>query len=77
VWRGSSNQPLIPLSPRGHRRFAPFVDASADTAGKRMQAAVDAGRVWMIGIPARGDMERVEALCADRGLTLDKVSWRR
>jgi len=42
-----------------------------------MQVAVEGGRVWMIGIPARGDMERVEALCAERGLALERVSWRR
>jgi len=33
--------------------------------------------VWMIGLPARGDIERVEALCRDRGLKLTEVSWRR
>jgi anaerobic ribonucleoside-triphosphate reductase activating protein len=75
VWRGSSNQTLVPLSPRGRARYAAFVDAPADD--KRMQVAVEAGRVWMIGIPARGDMEQVEALCAARGLSLSKVSWRR
>jgi len=31
----------------------------------------------MIGIPARGDMARVETLCAERGLALGNVSWRR
>lgn len=77
VWRGSGNQTLVPLSTRGRNVYGPFVDAVADGAGKRMQVAIDGGRVWMIGIPARGDMERVEALCADRGLSLDKVSWRR
>jgi anaerobic ribonucleoside-triphosphate reductase activating protein len=77
VWRGSKNQPLVPLSERGRERYAPFVDAAADVNGKRMQAAVEGGRVWMIGIPDRGDMERVEALCASRGLTLKNVSWRR
>lgn len=77
LWRGSGNQPLVPLSTRGRARYAPFVDAPADTAGKRMQVAVDGGRVWMIGIPARGDMARLEALCQSRGLTLDQVSWRR
>ena len=77
VWRGSSNQSLVPLSARGRARYAPFVDASADAAGKKMQVSIEGGRVWMIGIPARGDMARVEALCASRGLTLEKVSWRR
>ena len=75
VWRGSSNQTLVALSDRGRARYADHVDAPIDE--KRMQAAVEGGRVWMIGLPARGDMERVEALCAERGLALEKVSWRR
>ena len=74
VWRGSSNQTLVALSDRGRARYAPHVDAPSDE--KRMQAAIEGGRVWMIGLPARGDMERVEALCAERGLALEKVSWR-
>ena len=77
LWRGSGNQPLVPLSDRGRARYANFVDAPAAAAGKRMQVAIDGGRIWMIGIPARGDMARVEALCADRGLSLEQVSWRR
>ncbi len=77
VWRGSSNQPLVPLSARGRERYAIHVDASAEAGGKRMQASVEGGRVWMIGIPGRGDMAAVEALCASRGLMLTKVSWRR
>lgn len=77
VWRGSNNQPLVPLSERGRARYTQYVDARTQAGGKRMQAAVEGGRVWMIGIPERGDMERVEALCASRGLTLEKVSWRR
>ena len=77
VWRGSSNQSLVALSARGRTRYASFVDAGADDGGKRMQMRVEGGRVWMIGIPARGDMARVEALCAERGLALDQVSWRR
>ena len=77
VWRGSGNQPLVPLSDLGRARYAQYIDAPLEPDGKRMQAAVEGGRVWMIGIPARGDMERVEALCASRGLTLEKVSWRR
>ena len=77
VWRGSSNQPLVPLSERGRARYAEFVEAPADAAGKRMQVAVEGGRVWMIGIPERGDMAQLESLCASRGLALAEVSWRR
>jgi anaerobic ribonucleoside-triphosphate reductase activating protein len=77
VWRGSSNQPLVPLSDRGRSRYARFVDAPAHQGGKHVQMAVEGGRVWMIGIPDRGDMARVEELCASRGLALTNVSWRR
>lgn len=76
VWRGSRNQPLVPLSERGRLRYAEHIDAPVGVH-KRMQAAVEGGRVWMIGIPARGDMAAVEALCASRGVALTEVSWRR
>jgi anaerobic ribonucleoside-triphosphate reductase activating protein len=77
LWRGSSNQSLVALTARGQARYTAYIDAPAESAGKRMQAAVEGGRVWMIGRPARGDMARVEALCVERGLKLEKVSWRR
>lgn len=75
VWRGSANQPLLALTPRGEARFGPHIAAPAED-GKRMQVAVENGRLWMIGIPQRGDMANLEALCRQRGLTLDRVSWR-
>jgi anaerobic ribonucleoside-triphosphate reductase activating protein len=77
VWRGSRNQPLVPLSARGRARYATFVDTPADASAKHMQVALEGGRVWMIGIPERGDMAKLEQLCASRGLDLKEVSWRR
>jgi anaerobic ribonucleoside-triphosphate reductase activating protein len=77
VWRGSSNQALVPLSELGHQRFDPFVSMPLEGTTKRMQVAVEHGKIWMIGIPERGDMEKVEALCSSRGLSLQDVSWRR
>ncbi len=77
VWRGSANQALVPLTPRGHTAYAAYATAPLDETDKRMQLAVEGGKIWMIGIPARGDMEKVEALCRSRGLSLQQVSWRR
>ena len=77
VWRGSANQSLVPISALGQQRYANYIAAPLTEGDKRMQVAVDGGRVWMIGIPARGDMAKVEALCANRGLSLENVSWRR
>ena len=77
VWCGSANQRLVPLSERGKAAYAEFVDYPIAEYGKQMQVAVEDGRVWMIGIPARGDMDRLEALCEARGLSMRQVSWRR
>jgi anaerobic ribonucleoside-triphosphate reductase activating protein len=77
IWCGSANQRLEPLSDRGRAVYAEFVDAPQAGNGKQMQVAVEGGRVWMIGIPARGDMDKLEALCAARGLSMQQVSWRR
>lgn len=77
LWRGSANQALVPLSERGRVRYGAFVDRTVASEGKRMQVAVEGKRIWMIGIPDRGDMERISELCHDRGLSLDQVSWRR
>jgi len=77
VWRGSSNQSLVPLSALGHRRFDAFIHKPLTDGDKKMQVALENGKVWMIGIPARGDMEKIEALCSSRGLRLQDVSWRR
>lgn len=76
-WRGSANQSLVPLSPRGHALYTAALEAAGRVADKQMQVAVEGGKIWMIGIPARGDMEKLEALCSSRGLQLQDVSWRR
>jgi anaerobic ribonucleoside-triphosphate reductase activating protein len=34
------------------------------------------GQVWMIGIPRRGDLQRLESALRDNGITLQEVSWR-
>lgn len=76
LWRGSDNQTLVPLSPRGAARYAAYLEAPQAAEEKRMQVAVEDGRLWMIGIPHRGDMAALEDLCRQRGLTLGEVSWR-
>lgn len=75
-WCGSSNQKLVPLSPRGEQRYPNTLDAASQANGKRIQALVEGGRVWYVGIPARGDMNRLEALCRSRGVDFAQVSWR-
>lgn len=76
LWRGSDNQTLVPLSARGAARYAAHADAPQLPDGKRMQVAVEGGKLWFIGIPHRGDMAALEALCHERGLNFAGASWR-
>ncbi len=76
AWRGSANQPLVLLSDRARARMQAYVDAPLDANDKRIQSMIDGQRIWFVGIPARGDMQAMETLCAERGLRFDQVSWR-
>ncbi len=76
AWRGSANQPLVLLSERARARYAVCADTLADSPERRMQTMVDGERVWVVGIPERGDMEALEQMCQARGLTLAQASWR-
>ena len=73
-WRGSANQTLEILSARGQARYAAAQDAPA---GKDMQVAISGRQIWFIGLPDRGDMPALEALCRQRGIDFNDVSWRR
>jgi anaerobic ribonucleoside-triphosphate reductase activating protein len=71
-WRGSENQPIVPLTALGRSRYA---DAMAEGKAE-LQFRVDAERIWYIGIPRAGDLERIEARCRAQGLSFENVSWR-
>ena len=73
-WRGSANQTLQCLTPRAQARYAADLDAPAE---KAMQISLSGQQIWFIGLPARGDMPRLEALCRERGIDFSSVSWRR
>jgi anaerobic ribonucleoside-triphosphate reductase activating protein len=76
LWRGSDNQTLVPLSERGRARYEASIAAPQADSEKRMQVSVEDGKLWMIGIPHRGDMAALEDLCRQRGVQLNQVSWR-
>jgi anaerobic ribonucleoside-triphosphate reductase activating protein len=70
VWRGSSNQPLVLLSALARQRYLEVPKVHAG-----LQVSVDSNRVWFIGIPRAGDMDRITRGAAERGLALEDVSW--
>lgn len=71
--RGSSNQRLTLLSDLGRARYE-RTDQPPD--GGSLQIEVADGRIWMIGIPRRGDITRFEQSMRLKGVALGDVSWR-
>ena len=70
AWRGSDNQPLVILSDLGRSRYAEMPQST-----QTMQVAVVEGAAWFIGIPRRGDLDRLQSMATNRGLALEDVSW--
>ncbi|MFD6323041.1 4Fe-4S single cluster domain-containing protein [Streptomyces sp. NPDC058442] len=77
VWRGSANQRLRPLTPRGETRYAPHLER--ESTGGRLQAVVEPGPpagVRFHGVPLRGELRAVEQGLREAGVTLRGPSWR-
>lgn len=80
--KGSANQRIVPLTALGRERYeAAAGDAvSPGETRPRMQVCVDEGlegrRVYYIGIPRRGDMEKVTRAMTRAGIRSGDVSWR-
>jgi anaerobic ribonucleoside-triphosphate reductase activating protein len=70
--RGSDNQRIVVLTALGTARYG----AGVDLPPRRMQVASDGDRIRLIGIPQRGDLDRVVEGLAARGIALESVSWR-
>lgn len=68
--RGSINQPIVTLTELGAERYG-----ARQADAKRFQFTMDETSIWFIGIPERGDMERLRGLCEARGLRLQGASW--
>ena len=75
IWRGSANQRLVPLTALGQERYLEYV--RAETAQPAIQVGSDPAGYWLIGVPRRGDLQRLEKELGQRGISLSGVSWRR
>lgn len=70
--RGSDNQRVLPRTPLGQRRYGPPLP----DVDQRMQVEVSAGRIYCIGIPRAGDMDRLTEQLAQAGVLLGDLTWR-
>ena len=73
-WLGSANQELVGLSERGRALYGTF-GRQGPGGRARLQFAVGRNDVTLVGLPAPGDLERLEANLAARGVVLKGASW--
>lgn len=65
---GSDNQQLHLLTPLGRTRFGKYLRPRDERDHCLDFVADDDGRIWMAGIPQRGDMARLRELLAEEGV---------
>lgn len=71
-WWGSGNQRLVLRDIQQSTRY----EAANLEAPAELQVAVEGGQIFVIGIPSRRTLARVESRLADSGIRLGGVSWR-
>jgi anaerobic ribonucleoside-triphosphate reductase activating protein len=74
AWRGSANQRMVAQSDLGRRRYAPYLDLEPERPA--LQVMADSDRVWIVGVPLRGTLPRLERELHRRGLDPEAVTWR-
>ncbi|GAB6037550.1 4Fe-4S cluster-binding domain-containing protein [Fundidesulfovibrio butyratiphilus] len=73
-WRGSDNQPLFTVSDLGRKVYSNYVHLPPGKKGS-FQIGVDGQSIWLIGLPDRGDMQRMQELASEQGLLFGGTSW--
>lgn len=70
---GSDNQKVHKLTGLGWFRYASKKEAIESQ--RHLQMHVTEQGLWLIGIPRRGDLERVRSKVADSGISMNACSW--
>ncbi|WP_318200533.1 4Fe-4S single cluster domain-containing protein [Streptomyces sp. SCL15-4] len=75
AWRGSANQRIVPLTPLGATRYAPYL--TRESPGPRLQPAPGPdGALRLYGVPLRGELAALESRLGKDGVALTERSWR-
>lgn len=70
LWRGSDNQKIWLLSKKASAVYGRGIDR-AEWKGRRMQFSIVGDSLYMIGIPGRGDMEKLYEVMKKRGIDFE------
>lgn len=74
--RGSDNQRMTCMTPLGQQVFGPLDREQADTDRQLDVMFDDNGEVWLVGVPSRGDMQRLKSVLAGQGTSLTTTEAR-
>jgi anaerobic ribonucleoside-triphosphate reductase activating protein len=74
IWRGSVNQVMRLHTDLGRARYTPYLDACPEHPA--LQLRVDADRLWLVGVPRRGTLARLDRMLRQRGIDARRASWR-
>lgn len=74
IWRGSANQRMHLNTELARRRYAPFLDLAPERPPVQIEPEPDG--FWIVGVPRRGELQRLERALRDDGLAVDSVTWR-
>ncbi|MGW7793973.1 4Fe-4S single cluster domain-containing protein [Streptomyces tricolor] len=75
AWRGSANQRIVPLTPLGTARYAPYLTRPAPGPRLQVGPAVD-GELRLYGVPLRGELAELERTLKRSGVGFTERSWR-
>lgn len=73
----SSNQQVVHLTARGALRHADSAGPGHTDPRPTIQVMARGGELVLVGLPRPGDLDRLRAGLADKGVTLEGVSWAR
>ncbi|MEZ7892162.1 MAG: 4Fe-4S single cluster domain-containing protein [Candidatus Wallbacteria bacterium] len=72
IWRGSDNQKIWLLSEKARKIYPENINEIEYTE-RKMQYSIVGDELYMIGIPARKDLDKFYELLKERGLNCEKV----
>ena len=72
IWRGSDNQKIWLLSEKAKKIYPANIN-EIEYTGRKMQYSIVGDELYMIGIPARTDLDKFYKLLKERGLNCEKV----
>jgi anaerobic ribonucleoside-triphosphate reductase activating protein len=75
LWRGSTNQKIELLTDRAHTKYESILVQGIEQKGS-FQICVSEDQVFYVGIPAPGDLDKIELAASKRGVVFGDASWR-